>query len=139
MIKEINIQDEQLNEGASKIEEITNMLSMTMRLTKFKVKLLFCILDELNSFQISHKNESFPNFRFYWHQKACGSLTTILKIRPEGEGEAAEEVGKEGEPVAGTATGDATTTSGGMATDLQGKMTDQLGKIGALFRKSDGA
>lgn len=65
-------------------------------------------------------------------------MTTILKIRPDGEGEEGEAV-KEGEPVAGTAPADATTSSGGLATDLQGKMTDQLGKIGALFRKSDDA
>lgn len=36
--QEIDIQDEKINEGTSKMEEITNILSMTqMRLNKFKV------------------------------------------------------------------------------------------------------
>lgn len=43
--QEIDIQDENINEGTSKMEEITNILSMTqMRLNKFKVSFQFSLI-----------------------------------------------------------------------------------------------
>lgn len=43
--QEIDIQDENINEGTSKMEEITNILSMTqMRLNKFKVCFQFSLI-----------------------------------------------------------------------------------------------
>lgn len=53
-------------------------------------------------------------------QVACGSLTNLLKIRA-GLGGDADGSGNEAEPIAGTASGQASMSSGGGAANMQQK------------------
>lgn len=110
------------------MEEITNILSMTqMRLSKFKVFFLFRL-------------DLKVNFYIFWliFQKACGSLTNLMRIRGFGDGNESDDA--ESNPTIGESHDNAETNPpANAATDGTPSKQDMQQKISALLTKTGNA
>lgn len=150
--QELDIQEEKLTQNTGKMDEINNILSMTqLRLNKFKVH----DMDTHLMVQQLQQITQFPP-RFSLLQKACGSLTNLLKIRGGAEGDDPQLA--DGEGVSNIVSSAAESASDNVddqssvdgaatsiqhlkesSTDMQQKMSSQINKLDTLLSKAENA
>lgn len=125
------------------MDEINNILSMTqMRLNKFKVRDMW-----------SQAIEGFCSHIISFLQRACGSLTNLLKIRGGADGDELQPAENQAEPNVAATDAEPSAVNDGeytgatssidhlkkSSTDLHQKMSSQVDKLDILLAKSENA